>query len=129
MLLASLLISSTTNNTAYIARTYEDLRDIENAMPASVSIGKARGERGRENRYVAVRVWYMYPIKDLKGTTDQVAAFVLATDPPISETDDILSVVVFYGYDIGIGSYWHGNNEAMTPAEWKARIKYLNVEE
>lgn len=50
----------------------------------------------------------------------QLATLALSVDSS-ARTLNIVQVILVYGYDIGIASFWRSQNHAHTPAEWLAQ--------
>ena len=105
----------------YLDVLYEAVSDIDNSIPAGVSIGTAYGPKG-SNRYVAARVIYQIDPGDLEIASEQIAKVILSTKPPISHHEDIISITALYGFDIGISSSWQVYVKGLTPVEWEEKI-------
>lgn len=50
------------------------------------------------------------------------AARTLLNSDPAAASEDVISVTVVYGYDIGIASRWRHESYALSPAQWRKRL-------
>jgi uncharacterized RDD family membrane protein YckC len=90
---------------------------------AQVSAGKSWGTHGTA-RYFKVNVVTKKRPENFDEVTAAVASIVLNEYPPIMD-QDVMVVVVTYGYDIGIASAWQNFTARHSPQEWRRILRQM----
>ena len=88
---------------------------------ASASEGKSWGYLGGkkwEVNYLQIRAILREPPEDYEKAAHEIAKIVLAQYPKIPEKR-VISVVLSYGYDIGIASGWRNHIYSYRAGEWQ----------
>ena len=100
--------------------TREKILATDAFSDAGVFVGKnwsfRDGVRG-ETKYLAVSVRLKHRPGDYEPIAHQVALIALANYPE-SQDQDVISVTVSYGYDIGIARTWITHTFQHTPEQW-----------
>lgn len=80
------------------------------------------GKNGATTTHVlSARIVLSRAVADRDGLANECAK-VMLDRYPAAGADDAITVVIMYGYDIGIASAWENSNYSYTPAQWRHRM-------
>jgi len=101
------------------------LLQVPNVRYASVNIGVNKfssSQRGTTTTHVlSSRILLSRRVADLDALANECAQITLDRDPA-SDKEDLITVSIVYGYDIGIASAWSTHNYQHSPAQWRRRL-------
>ena len=104
-----------------LASVQEGIVETGKVHYAMASVGKSifytRGKK-REISYVQVKAVLKKSPEDPEKAANEIAAIVLARYPRIGAKNS-LSIVLIYGYDIGIAQSWRSYVYSRTAGEWQ----------
>ncbi|NKI70880.1 hypothetical protein GN109_15760 [Collimonas pratensis] len=78
-------------------------------------------DKGRTQKYLQARITTKNQDSDFEAMAMRLAGIILADYPAISD-EDVVSVSISRGYDIGISSMWRTRYFALSPAQWRQRL-------
>jgi uncharacterized RDD family membrane protein YckC len=99
------------------AKLIEQMNGFEQAKVGERLVHTATGGGPTKNLIVYVH----QKSKVQEASADEVARIILQNDPNAQNYDQ-LSILFFYGYDIGIAARWNHQEFTRTPAEWRQRV-------
>lgn len=91
------------------------------AVNEGVNMFKPYGGETSRTSSLNVTVILRKKLKDYNALANKVAEVVLQNHVRAREKDAI-SIIIVYGYDIGISSFWFTTPFSFSPAEWEKRI-------
>lgn len=104
-----------------LLETQKQIQNLSSVVHASVNDGKSTfkpaGGDATVTTYITSQVFLSKNETDNKSFATEIANIVLATHKTANQRD-IISIVLTYGYDIGIASFWQSNRYGYTPEEW-----------
>ena len=106
----------------FIDRLYRRLSQRENVSQVGVSLVTVYGPKG-SYKCVSADVAYKVRMSDYEAEADRVARVILNANPPISAHNDMISIRVRYGFDIGIAYFRTGYSDSKSPLEWEERLR------
>ncbi len=102
----------------------QGLLKVPDVRQASVFMGvnNFSGSQGgmTTTRVISSRVLLYRPVADPDALANDCARITLDRDPA-AENQDLITVSIVYGYDIGIASAWSTRNYRYSPTEWRRR--------
>lgn len=110
------------SESGFLDVVYERLSKMDNVSSVRIGVGETRNPRS-SSKYVKAYIKCKIRPNDFNAIVNQAAEIILANNPPISFYDDIVFVIVEYGYNIGIASTHERHIERLTPLEWEKRIE------
>ncbi len=107
------------------------LLDVQRAIQASgkvhvatVNVGKSwrydNGLRSETTYFYSNAIWKRRP-QDEESAARVVASIILSNYPAIDE-QDVLTVSIAYGFDIGIAHAWRSHTSTHSPKEWQQLV-------
>jgi uncharacterized RDD family membrane protein YckC len=92
---------------------------------ATVNVGFNRffssGKGTTTKHFLDSKIFLSRRVTDFDSLANRSARVILERDPS-ANTQDVVSISIIYGYDIGIASAWRSRNFAFSPAEWRKRF-------
>jgi uncharacterized RDD family membrane protein YckC len=101
------------------------LLQVPDVRQASVNMGVDKfssSQRGTTTTHVlSSRILLSRRVADLDALANRCAQITLDRDPA-ADKQDLITVSIGYGYDIGIASAWSNHNYPYSPAQWRRRL-------
>jgi uncharacterized RDD family membrane protein YckC len=101
------------------------LLQVPNVRQASVNMGVNKfssNQRGTTTTHVlSSRILLSRRVADLDALANECAQITLDRDPA-ADKEDLITVSIGYGYDIGIASAWSNHNYPYSPTQWRRRL-------
>lgn len=94
---------------------------------AGKSWGTKNDEKWEKTYFQSVAIMKKRP-DDFEAAGRDIARIILSKYPKVLEKDT-LTIIVTYGYDIGIASSWRRHNLSYTPEEWQGLLEKYKAEE
>lgn len=67
------------------------------------------------------KILFATKVTDFDSLANSAVQDLLSSDPTIAR-QDMISITIVYGYDIGISSAWRSQHYALSPAQWQQRL-------
>lgn len=91
------------------------------SIDAQTALFKSSRDESRPRKYVVVRVTTADKNVDQDATANRLAAIVLAKYPS-ALSQDVITVSIAHGYDIGIAYDWWNKDYTFSPSQWQQRL-------
>lgn len=114
------------------SKPFTELVALQRALVANPGVNTARVDSGVTRADAAKTSWtvVIVSVREAKllddDLADEVAGATLASYPAAMRGDR-LTVRLVYGYDIGIARRWQRRSYSLTPNQWVARLKLVEL--
>jgi len=81
----------------------------------------SKNQGAKTTHIFSSKVFVSGQIPDLDSLANRSAQIILERDPS-AEKEDVISISIIYGYDIGIASSWRTQGFAFSPEQWRSRF-------
>jgi hypothetical protein len=78
------------------------------------------GSRSEATFFCSTAVWKRRP-EDSESAARSIASIILQNYPEVAEKD-VLTVIIAYGFDIGIANCWKSYTSSRSPWEWQQLV-------